>query len=56
MPLHGEVAAGDYAMIEVSDTGTGMPPEVLQRVFEPFYTKKSAAKGPASRSAWCSAS
>jgi len=43
--LHAEVQPGDYAMIEVSDTGTGMPPEVASHVFEPFYTTKEPGKG-----------
>jgi two-component system, NtrC family, sensor kinase len=39
------VAPGSYARLTVSDTGSGMPPEVLARVFEPFYTTKEEGRG-----------
>lgn len=40
-----EAVAGDYTLIEVADTGCGMPPEVLARAFEPFFTTKATDKG-----------
>jgi signal transduction histidine kinase len=39
------VPEGDYVELKFSDTGHGMPPDVLARVFEPFYTTKGLGKG-----------
>lgn len=40
-----DLSAGDYVVISVADTGTGMPPEILSRVLEPFFTTKEVGKG-----------
>jgi PAS domain S-box-containing protein len=42
---HHELAVGQYVMIAVTDTGTGIPPDILERVYEPFFTTKAEDKG-----------
>ncbi len=39
-----EIREGDYAILTVSDTGTGIPAEDMARIFEPFYTRKTMGR------------
>ncbi len=43
--LHPGVPPGQYVLIAVTDTGTGMPPDVMAKAFDPFFTTKDPAKG-----------
>ncbi|MDR7037551.1 PAS domain S-box-containing protein [Methylobacterium sp. BE186] len=40
-----ELPAGSYLAVSVADMGTGIPPEILQRVCEPFFTTKAVGQG-----------
>ncbi|MGE3284430.1 MAG: PAS domain-containing protein, partial [Alphaproteobacteria bacterium] len=40
-----EPAAGEYVMVSVADTGCGIPPAIIDRVFNPFFTTKEVGKG-----------
>jgi PAS domain S-box-containing protein len=44
-PGKAEVSAGPYVVIEVRDTGHGIPAEIRDRIFEPFFTTKEVGKG-----------
>ena len=37
--------AADYVLVEVADTGTGIPPDIVDKIFEPFFSTKEVGKG-----------
>jgi two-component system cell cycle sensor histidine kinase/response regulator CckA len=37
--------AADYVLVEVTDTGTGIPPDIIDKIFEPFFSTKEVGKG-----------
>jgi PAS domain S-box-containing protein len=43
--MNPDTKPGAYVVIEITDTGTGIPPEIVDRIFEPFFTTKELGKG-----------
>ena len=43
--LNPDVTAGQYVLLAISDTGSGIPPDIIDQVFEPFFTTKAEGKG-----------
>ncbi|WP_280322855.1 response regulator [Sulfitobacter faviae] len=42
---HPNVAPGQYVMLAITDTGAGIPPEIMEKVFDPFFTTKETGEG-----------
>ncbi len=45
MRLHPDLVPGDYAKLRVQDTGAGIPPEIMEKIFDPYFTTKETDKG-----------
>lgn len=43
--FHPDAKPGPYVLLDVTDTGSGIPPEVLDKIFDPFFTTKGIGKG-----------
>ena len=43
--MHVEAVPGPYGVLRVSDTGAGIPPDIINKIFDPFFTTKSKGKG-----------
>jgi two-component system, cell cycle sensor histidine kinase and response regulator CckA len=42
---HEPMPDADYVLVEVSDSGTGIPPDIIEKIFEPFFSTKEVGKG-----------
>ncbi|MEC9367620.1 MAG: response regulator [Pseudomonadota bacterium] len=42
---HAVMVPGEYVLCEVTDTGTGIPPDVMEKIFDPFFSTKEVGKG-----------
>jgi len=43
--IHSDLSSGSYIMLTITDTGHGMPPEILEKIFDPFFTTKEKGEG-----------
>ena len=43
--IHSDLSPGSYILLTITDTGHGMPPEILEKIFDPFFTTKEKGEG-----------